>query len=164
MNSLLYGFIALQLFIVAWIDLKSKVISNYWHFLNIFSGIILYIFMTEIFLLTWNLLLFPVGFILVGFLLFWVGIMGAGDSKYLASLYLIIPPDKHFPFFESLLVCTIAAGAFLLSYRTIKNFKTLRAYVWSRHWQGIKEVIKSEFSYAPVIFLAWLSLGAKLWV
>lgn len=163
MGPLLYGFIAFQLLIVALIDFKSKKISNYWHLLNFLLGVALYIFMPETFQLKWEILLFPVGFILFGFLLFLAGIMGAGDSKYLASLCLVIPLEYHLPFLEMLLVCTIVVGAILLLYRVFRDFRKLQAYAWSRYWQGIKDVIKSEFSYAPVIFLAWVFLGVRQW-
>ncbi|HXH73377.1 MAG TPA: prepilin peptidase [Bacteriovoracaceae bacterium] len=161
-NLFLYSFIAIQLFIVAWIDLKTKVISNYWHLLNLLVAIVIYVVQPDTF--KWEVFLFPLGYVLTGFMLFLAGIMGAGDSKYLASLCLVIPLEFHLPFFEALLLTTMMVGALLLSSRIVKNFQKLRAYAWTRYWQGIKDVIKSEFSYAPVIFLAWIYLGVSLWV
>ncbi len=89
--------------------------------------------------------------------------MGAGDSKFLASLFLIIPPEFHLPFFEKLVVSTILVGTILFSYKVYKNSFELKAYFISRYWEGIRKTLKSRFSYAPVIFLAWVILGFKIW-
>lgn len=162
MGPVLYGYVAVQLLVVAGIDLKTKKISNYWHLLNLIVGACLYIFVPD-FLFKWEVLLFPAGFILFGFLLFLGGVMGAGDSKYLSSLCLVIPLEFHLPFLEMLLMCTMVVGGLLLLYRILRDFRKLQAYAWSRYWQGIRDVIKSEFSYAPVIFLAWVFMGVRLW-
>ncbi len=163
MNPLLFFFIATQLLIVAFIDFKHKVISNRWHLLNIILAIFLYTSAPEGFQFEWQILVFPMGYILFGFLLFLVGVMGAGDSKYLASICLLIPLQFHFAFFEMLLLSTSCVGGCLLVYRLFKDFRKIQAYLLTRYWQGIKLIIKSEFSYAPVIFLAWILLGLKQW-
>jgi prepilin peptidase CpaA len=164
MNIWIFVLVLIQLTIVAWIDLKRKTISNRWHFLNLVMAMGLYAWNVDPFLFKWQVLLLPLGYVLFGFLMFLVGIMGAGDSKYLASLNLIIPLEFHLPFFESLLTCTIFLGTGIFLFRVFRDRQRLYAYVWARHWQGIKEAIKSEFSYAPVFFLAWMLLGAKIWI
>jgi prepilin peptidase CpaA len=163
MNPYVYFLIALQLLTVSLIDLKTKLISNYWHLVNIVISVGLYIFLSQEYELKWELFLLPAGFVLIGFLLFLMGIMGAGDSKYLASLSLLIPAEYHIPFFERLLWATMAVGALLVSFRVLRDFKKISAYIWSRYWQALRDLIKSEFSYAPVIFLAWLLLGVEIW-
>lgn len=163
MNAYVFYAIAFQLLFVAWFDLRKKTISNYWPLINLTLAFILYLAFPDVYLFSWELLLFPVGFILIGFVLFLMGIMGAGDSKYLASLFLIIPYQYHFAFFEKLLLTTIMVGGLLLSLKVLRNFSTLKAYLWSHHWSGLKETIRSRFSYAPVIFLAWIVLGALEW-
>ncbi len=163
MGLYLYIFITIQLLIVSWTDLKTKKISNYWHVLNLVASIGLFIFAPEILEFKWQSLLFPFGFLLIGFLLFALEVMGAGDSKYLASLYLLIPVEFHLPFFEMLLITTLMIASVILIYRLGMDYQKLKAYFWTRHWQGIKGIIKSEFSYAPVILLAWIFLGVRQW-
>lgn len=158
MNGTIYYLIFLQLLIVAWLDLRTRKISNYWVIGNLLAVPFLYYFSPEHYAFDWGLFLFPVGFIVVGFFFFLVGIMGAGDSKYLASLFLLLPIEYHLPFFEKLLLATITVGSLLLAWKLIKNFSKLRAYFLSQYWQGLKDVIKSKFSYAPVILLAWVMM------
>ena len=159
----IFGLITLQLLAVAWIDLKTHKISNLWSILNIVLSIAFHIFIQSSYPLTWEILIFPLGFLVIGFFLFLMNIMGAGDSKYLASLFLLIPLELHLVFFERLLLSTILVGSFLLMMKVMKHFAQLRAYVINRYWSGIKGIIKSRFSYAPVILLAWIFLGVNLW-
>ena len=163
MNHYLFYAISFQLMLVAWFDLKKKTISNYWPVLNLLTAIAVYLSLPQTFEFSWAIFLFPIGFIVIGFLLFLVGIMGAGDSKYLASLFLVIPVQYHLPFFEKLLIATILIGGILLTFKIIMNFSKLRAYMWAQYWKGLKETIRSKFSYAPVILLAWIILGVQEW-
>jgi prepilin peptidase CpaA len=164
MSMLIYIFITIQLIFVSWYDLKYQLISNKWHLVNALACGILYYLFPEMYHLKFQVLLFPAGLILGGFFLFLLGIMGAGDSKYLASLFLIIPLEYHLPFFEMLVLGTLCVGGILLSWKVLRNGRLLRAYVWSRHWQAVQDLVKSHFSYAPVILLAWVFIGLREWL
>lgn len=155
----LYGLLLAELTVVAWIDLQTKKISNLWSLGNIIGGILLLALLPQNHPFSWELFFFPVGFVLVGFCLFLAGIMGAGDSKFLSTFFLMIPVGFHFPFFENLLISTILVGAILLASRVLKDFPKFRAYLISRHFRGIRELVRSRFSYAPVILLAWILTG-----
>lgn len=159
MNSYIFYGVLCQLLIVAWIDLKKKTISNYWAMVNVFIGIVLYVAIPELYPFNWELFLFPIGFIIGGFILFLASIMGAGDSKYLASLFIIVPSEFHMIFFEKILYATMAMGLLRVSWKVLRNFSTIKAYLVSFHWRGLRDIIKSRFSYAPVILLAWMLLG-----
>jgi prepilin peptidase CpaA len=161
--AIIYTLILGELLIVAWIDFKTKKIWNHWILGNVLVAITFHLFLRSLYPLHWETLLFPVGFVLIGFLLFLVNVMGAGDSKFLASLFLIIPLEFHQLFFSKLILSTIVTGGLLLIYRIIKNGPDLRAYLASGHWEGIKLTIRSRFSYAPVIFLAWIMTGLDVW-
>ncbi len=163
MNHYLFYAVSFQLILVAWFDLKKKTISNYWPVLNALTAIAVYLIFPQIFEFSWAIFLFPVGYIVIGFLLFLMGIMGAGDSKYLASLFLVLPVQYHLPFFEKLLIATILIGGILLTFKIVMNFSKLKAYMWAQYWKGLKETIRSKFSYAPVILLAWIFLGVQEW-
>lgn len=161
--AFVFSLILLELLAVGWIDLKTKKISNKWIFVNLLASLILHVFVSSLYPLSWEVLIFPVGFIAIGFFLFLVNVMGAGDSKFLASLFLIIPLEYQIMFFEKLVVSTVLTGSVLLIYKIITNIDKIKAYLLSRYWIGIKEVIKSRFSYAPVVTVAWILLGFNLW-
>ena len=155
--------VMIELLLVGWIDFKTKKISNYWVILNVILSIALYMVASDVYQLSWNILIFPLGFIVAGFVLFLLNIMGAGDSKFLASLFLLTPSEYQIILFEKILVSTIVSGALLLSLGFVRNRKVLIAFMINRHWRGIRDIIKSRFSYAPVISVAWLLLGRELW-
>jgi prepilin peptidase CpaA len=155
--------VMIELLFVGWIDFKTKKISNYWVILNVILSIGLYMMASDVYHLSLNILIFPLGFIVAGFILFLLNIMGAGDSKFLASLFLLTPSEYQIILFEKILLSTIVTGALLLSFSFVRNRKVLIAFMINRHWRGIRDIIKSRFSYAPVISVAWLLLGRDLW-
>ena len=89
--------------------------------------------------------------------------MGAGDSKFLASLFLLVPLEQHAGMFEKVLYSTLVVGFFMLSFKIAKDFKNIKAYALSMYWQGFKDSIRSNFSFAPVVLLAWILLGVEQW-
>lgn len=157
----LYTLVALQLLVVSLIDLKTKKISNYWLLVNFVIAIAAYVGGLHPF--EWKILLYPVGAVVVGFALFLVNIMGAGDSKYLASLFLVLPYRLHQSYLENVLISTILVGAILLMTKLLTRFSRIKGYALSLHVKGVLSEIRSHFSYAPVLFLAWLLLGKSLW-
>lgn len=163
MSPVVFGCLLTELLVVSWIDLKRQKIFNIWPLINIFLAIVFHLVYREFFPLSWEVIIFPLGFFVFGFLLFLLNIMGAGDSKYLASLFLVTPTKLHFPFFEKILLVTTFVGLILLGLKVLKNFQSLKAHIISRHWQGIRDTIKSRFSYAPVILIAWILLGIEIW-
>lgn len=163
MNSLIFSFIACQLSVVAFLDLKKKKISNYWSLANLVIALLVYLFWQGQYTWSWEIFIFSAGFIFFGFILFLLNIMGAGDSKYLASLFLVIPLEFHLPFFEKILISTIIVALISLVIKSAKNLHDLKSFLLSQYWQGVKDIFKSRMSYAPVILLAWFLLGFALW-
>ena len=157
-----YILILIELVIVSWIDIRIKKISNLWFFINLGISLALYFLYPDYYYFTWTILIFPLGWILAGFVLFLLGIMGAGDSKFLASLFLLIPLEHQSLMFEKVLYSTLVVGFVMLTLKISKDFKNIKAYALSAYWQGFKESIRSNFSFAPVILLAWILLGAEL--
>ena len=163
MNITIFLLIGLELLIVSWWDLKQKRISNWWPIINMFIGVGLYLLLPLEYVFSWEIFIFPVGFILIGFVFFLLKIMGAGDSKFLASLFLLVPVEFHLMLLEKLVHATVAVGAILLIGNMLRDPAKLRAFLLSGYWQGLRNIIKSHFSYAPVIGLAWILFGARLW-
>jgi prepilin peptidase CpaA len=152
-----------ELLWVGWIDLKSKKISNSWGLFHISLSFVLYLSQVIPYSFSWEIFILPLSVFLIGFILYLIEIMGAGDSKFLASFLLIIPLRFQLMFLEKLIFSTILTGGILLTFRLVKSWSHLKAFLVSRHWRGIREVITSRFSYAPVILLGWILFGLELW-
>ncbi|MBY0415776.1 MAG: prepilin peptidase [Bdellovibrionales bacterium] len=154
-----YIFIAIQLLCVAYIDLKTKKIANMWLLINF----IFFCVLTAIFpnIYTWSLqvFVFPLAFLFVGFGLFMMNIMGGGDSKYLASLYLLVPLNFQEATFIYLLYATVLVGSTLLLFNLLKNLDIIIIHFKMRNIAGIKRIFGKKFTYAPVIFIAWMWFG-----
>lgn len=163
MNGWIYGLILLQLAYVSWVDIQTKKISNSWLIINLVLALGLSFIFPDLYPWEWGRLLFPVGWVVVGFLLFILNVMGAGDSKYLAGLFLIIPSIFQMEMLEKLVVSSLVVGLVMLIFKIIKDFQKIKAYAFSTYWQGLKDSIRSSFSFAPVILLAWLIFGVQLW-
>ena len=154
-----YLFVAIQLLCVAYIDFKTKKISNVWMLINF----IFFIVLTFLFPQTYNwsiqVFIFPLAFLVVGFTLFMLNIMGGGDSKYLSSLYLLVPLDLQEMTFVYLLYATILVGSTLLLFNVLKNLDIILIHFRMRDIAGIKKIFGQKFTYAPVIFIAWMWFG-----
>ncbi len=161
MNLVLYGILLAELFVVSFIDIRTKKISNLWSIAHValFAGL-------QIYSGEWPELthfVFPLGMIVVGFILFLFHIMGAGDSKYLASIFLLIPTPLHMPFMEKLLTVTIFVGTLLVLMKFVKSAAKIKVYLMTFYFKALKSEIHSRFSYAPVILVSWILFGATLW-
>jgi prepilin peptidase CpaA len=88
--------------------------------------------------------------------------MGGGDTKYLFSLFLLIPISLQGKVFYFLLISTIIIGGFLLIQNTLKNFKPLWKAILDGNTQEVKSYFGTKFSYAPVILVTWLWVGFSL--
>lgn len=159
----IFFLILIQLIAVSWIDIKTRKISNLWVLLNGLIGLGFHIILKDTYPIGWATLYFPLGWLAGGFILFLLGIMGAGDSKYLASLFLLVPVNLQDDLFEKLILSTCVVGFVMLTFKILRDFKTIKAYALSSYWVGLKKRIKSHFSYAPVILFAWVMLGVEQW-
>jgi prepilin peptidase CpaA len=159
----IYALILVELLIVSWIDIKIKKISNLWLLINLILAITFHFLFPDAYHVEWATFIFPVGWIVVGFILYVLGIMGAGDSKFLASLFLMIPLKLHEGMLEKVLYSTVVVGFVMLTFKIGRDFKKIKAYALSTHWQEFKQSIRSNFSFAPVVLLAWIMLGVEQW-
>lgn len=156
---MVFIFLSIQLLFVAYIDFKTSKISNVWLLINfIFFCVLTYVY-PQIYFWNLNTWLFPVAFLLVGFVLFVMNIMGGGDSKYLSSLYLLIPQNFQETVFLYLLYTTVIVGSSLLLFNALKNFDKIILMGRIGDVAGIKKIFGKKFTYAPVIFIAWMWFG-----
>lgn len=162
-SKMIYIFILVELVVVGIIDIRSKKISNIWSIFHIALAVVFYFSFDYLFPFSWEIFIFPGIFLLGGFFLFLIEIMGAGDSKYLATFFLLIPIEYQLLFFEKLILSTIIIGLLFFCIKVFRTRKIISAYLINGYWMGIKNIIKSRFSFAPVIFLAWIFLGLEVW-
>lgn len=161
MNLALYSVLLVELIVVSIIDIRTKKISNLWSLFHIVLFIGLQLYAGELPELAH--FIFPAGMIAVGFILFLFHIMGAGDSKYLASIFLLTPTPLHMPYMEKLLTVTIFVGTILLTMKFVKSAAKIKAYLMTFYFKALKAEINSRFSYAPVILVSWILFGMALW-
>ena len=154
-----YIFIAIQLLYVAYIDFKTQLISNMWFIINVIFFVVLTFIFPDAYKWSIQILIFPLAFLFVGFVLFWMNIMGGGDSKYLSSLYLLIPVKFQEVTLIYLLYATVLVGSTLLLFNILKNFDTIWLHLRMGDIVGIKKIFGKKFTYAPVIFIAWMWFG-----
>jgi Flp pilus assembly protein protease CpaA len=162
MSPWIYSLILLELAIISFIDIRTKKISNFWSIGQLVAAVLLYISF-DTYQWSWTVLVYPLIWFVIGFGLFILGIMGAGDSKLIASLYFLIPLTLHHVMLEKILISTIVVGFMNFFIKIIKDFRTIKAYALSAYWQGFWVKMKSSFSFAPVVMLAWVLLGVQLW-
>ncbi len=154
-----YIFISIQLLFVAYIDFKSKKISNMWMLINFLFFCLLTLIFPHTYVWSVHTFIFPLIFLLVGFMLFIMNIMGGGDSKYLSSLYLLVPVQFQETTFTYLLYATVLVGSSLLLFNVLKHLDIIIVHFKMRDIAGIKKIFGKKFTYAPVIFIAWMWFG-----
>lgn len=159
MPLMVFVFISIQLLFVAYVDFKTSKISNVWLLINFIFFCVLTFVYPQVYFWDIGALLFPVAFLLVGFVLFVMNIMGGGDSKYLSSLYLLVPLGFQDTVFLYLLYTTVIVGSSLLLFNALKNFDKIVLLVKVGDVVGIKKIFGKKFTYAPVIFIAWMWFG-----
>lgn len=151
-------FLSLELGLVSWIDLKTRKISNWWTIGNFAIFIVLCPLFPASYPLSWQLFQYPLILLALGFALFALKIMGAGDAKYLFGYSLLVPPGLHEISASGLVYATILFGFPLLAVNAVRNFDKIILAYNLREWSLIKGVFGKKFAYAPVI------LGAHLWL
>ncbi|TDJ05742.1 MAG: hypothetical protein E2O68_06070 [Deltaproteobacteria bacterium] len=157
-----YIFLGVQLLIVALIDFTKKKISNYWPIQNIVIFLVIIIFYQDFYLISWQHFYFPLGILLGGFFLFLVKVMGPGDTKYLFSLFLLLPFQDQKILFLCLIYVTILVGSILLLLHIIQNFGKIKMAFKLASWAPLKGVFGTRFTFAPLILLAWIWYGWEI--
>lgn len=158
----IYLFILIELLFVSWGDVKTDKIPNLWSIINILTFLIMFFVAPEFYQFSINVFILPLTFLVIGFFLFLLKIMGGGDSKFLSTLFLVVPYALHDQTFEYLLYSTILIGSFVFLTNLVKNFEKIILNLKIRNFVEVKSCFGSKFTYAPVILLSWLWLGIKI--
>lgn len=154
-----YIFLLIQLFIVSYFDIKYKKISNYWSLINIFFFVVCLFVFPEVYPFGLKILFLPFVIFIVSFALFTMRIMGAGDSKYLTTLYLMVPLNNQEESFWLLTFSTIIIGMTIFLVNLFQNLDKIIMSFKLKDVTGIKQAFGTRFSFAPVVLLAWIWFG-----
>ena len=161
MNGIVFTFLLLELVAISWCDLKTHKISNRWSLLNILAFALLLVFHPQAYPLGWGLFQIPLLFFLGGYCLYLVGVMGAGDVKYLTSYLLLIPPAFHGEAFFYLVYTTMLLGFMLLLFRGAQNFDKIVLSGLLREREWLKGIWGKKVAYSPVILVSYIWLGIQ---
>ena len=159
MLASIFFFILLELSVVSYADLMYKKIKNIWSVLNILIYAVFIFLIPGAYFFSFGHLFYPIVFLFVGFFLFAIKIMGGGDAKFLATLFLLIPTYFHDKFLLLLLYSTVFVGVTMFIYNCYSNWSTIKLAWGHRDIKLIKGVFGTRFTYAPVILLGWIWLG-----
>lgn len=161
LSPVIFILVIIQLLFVSILDIRTKKISNIWSIANIIIFIVLLLAMPESYKLQITTFIYPLGLLLVGFILYLIKIMGAGDAKYLFTLFLLIPVQCQNEILMFLLYTTITVGLVLLLMNIIKNFDIIYMSLITGDLDFIKRIFGKKFTYSPVIFVSWIWYGWK---
>ena len=158
----LFLYLMIQLFVVSYTDLKIKKIPNVWPITNLITFFVLFILFPGLYELSPRTLFYPVVFFFVGLFFFSIKIVGAGDSKYLVTLFLLVPLSFQEVALASLVEITFITGVVSFSINTIKNIKVIIRAFRERKINLIKQCYGKKFPFAPVILGSWIIFGWKI--
>ncbi len=159
MPKQLFYFLVIELIAVAILDFKYRKISNIWVVLNLFIFFILYFLFKGIFAFQVGQLYYPFIFFIVGFAFYTLKIMGGGDSKFLVSIYLLLPVAFHEDFLFSLLYVTTLVGSAQFLYNTFIGRRLIFEFFRHREVSYLKQCYGKKFPFAPIILLSWIIFG-----
>ncbi len=159
MLTSIYFFILIELVVVTYADLIYRKIKNQWGLLNIIIFLIFFFLFPSFYRFEFAQFSYSLAFFIVGFFLFILRVMGGGDSKYLASLFLLVPMNLQDQFLLVLLYSTIFVGILALISNAFTQRISLLNAIKTKDVLLVRKIFGDKFTYAPVILLAWIWMG-----
>ena len=160
----LYFFLLFELLIITYLDIRYRKIPNQYIILNI----ILYFFFISIFKghysFTFGHYIYSIMFIALGFIFFLhpLKIMAGGDSKLLASLFLLVPTYFQDLFLLNLLWVTILVTSFFIILNIFENLSNIIEHIRRKNYSKIY-AFGMKIPFTPVILLSWGWLGIEIY-
>jgi len=155
----LYLFLIIQLAAVSYVDLKTKKISNIWFVLNVSVFLCLYFLFDGLYEITFVTFFYSIIFFIVGLFFFSIKIMGAGDSKYLVSFFILVPVRFQESALMNLLEATIIIGTIHFIFNSFKERKKIKRVFIEKKITLLRECYGKKFPFAPVILVSWMLFG-----
>ncbi len=154
-----YIFLLIELVAVSYLDILHRKVSNLWPILNLLIFVIVVTIVPDVYKFELKQFFYSIAFLIVGFSLFLLKVMGPGDTKFLFSFFILIPVSQHETAFLGLLYLTILMGSSLFLYNSYQNRKKISEAIKQSDISAIKEIYGTKFPYAPVILLSWIWFG-----
>ena len=155
----IYIFLLIELIAVTFLDIRQKKIFNLWAILNLLLFVVFLFIFPDTYSLSIKTFYYSFALLGLGFILFILKIAGAGDSKYLFSLFLLIPVQFQKTVCLKLIYTTILVGIVLMIINTIKNRHKIIKSIMSGDFFGVRKFYGKRFSYAPLILISWIWFG-----
>lgn len=154
-----YIFLLIELLAVSYVDVIKRKIGNIWSLINVIVFFVLIFLIPDQYSFNAKSFSYSIVFLMVGFLLFLLKIMGGGDSKYLSTMFLLIPVSFQDIAMLSLIYTTIFIGAGIILINTVKNYKSIFESIKNRNLARIKLLYGKKLAFAPVVLLSWFIFG-----
>ena len=154
-------FLFIEILAVTYLDLKVRKIPNSFAILNLIFFTYLILYQKAFYSFAWEHFAYSIIFLIIGFFLFTLKVMGGGDSKFLASFFLTIPTNYQDFFLLNLLWTTIIVSGILFLINIIENFVRIIKHIRAREFSNIKNYFGKKIPFAPVILMAWIWLGLE---
>ena len=154
-----YIYLCIVLLLVSYGDIKTQKIPNMWSILNIVVFLVLLFVFPQYYSFEFETFFFSIVFLIVGFALFLLKIMGGGDSKFLFTFFLVVPLQAHFVTLYALIIATVMIGSFFFITNFVKNFDKIIEYAKAKDAKNMKACFGTKFSFAPVILISWIFVG-----
>ncbi len=151
----------IELFVVSYLDMTTKRIKNIWAIVNLCFFLLFLFIYQDFYPLELKTFSYSLSFLFVGFVLFLMRIMGAGDTKFLFSFFLVTPENMHFDIYVKLLIFTGICACIFLIFNILKNMKKIYLSLLTRDLVGLKNCFGTKFAFAPVILITWIWIGIE---
>ena len=150
-------FLFIELATVAYFDIKTRKVRNSWFLMNVCLYPLLLFLFQDTYYFNLKSLVIPLGWIVLGFVLFRFKVMGAGDSKYLCSFFLLLPYKEQEEMLFFLIVVTAIVGGLFFSSNLWKNSDAIIRHMKCYNFLAIGQYFGSRFCYAPVVLMSYVS-------
>lgn len=151
-----YFYVLIQLVIISYYDIRYQKIKNMWFLSNYILFIPLYFIFRNYYIFSIEAFILPLGFMVIGFLFFLINIMGGGDSKYLSSLYLLVPEGIQLEVFNALIWSTIVIAGGMFLRNIVLNYKKIYMALIMKEVSSLKGIFGKKFAFAPVVLVSWI--------
>jgi prepilin peptidase CpaA len=157
----LYIFLLIELVVLTQIDFKVRKILNPYILLNILLFFFFIFSLKPFYSLKLDHFGYPLLFIVIGWPLFKLKIMGGGDSKLLSSLFLMIPTSFQDYFLLNLLWVTILVTGFRFLINILGSFDKLKEGIKKKDFSEFQKNFGKKIPFTPIILIAWIWIGVE---
>jgi len=150
--------------VISYLDFKYRRIPYQYILLNL----VLYFFFISIFKGHYSFIfehyIYSILFIIIGFIFYLhpLKIMGGGDSKLLASFFLLVPSYFQDLFLLNLLWVTILVTCICKILDLFENYNNMIEHIRRKNYSKLYDLGK-KIPFTPIILLSWFWVGIEIY-